>query len=755
MEDPKQNFIECKGCKFVIEDKKIVLHLIKFAECRKNYSKSEYDSILDQWIDREALSKSAVKSECPNDRYFECKNCKTIIIDNKLLQHLKNENLKCRDSYTKAEFAAIYEIWFKHAEKQPQPYTLEEMVDPSHLPTKRSIRCKHCLTPYLPKEIKKLKDHLKANEKCRNKYTKEEYLYIGREAQGPPKDRLEGQELTEDELKDFLDLEYVPSSDKFVKSNSKPIFIEKEMIMEFGRYDQSGRFGDPSNNSFAIVLGYEDDFGYHCTEMIYPSVQSISKYAKKIPHKIKAFVENTETFKKYNKDQRFLVCMAGVRELFDYWSFNCQEAHVEENWREMSRNVITMKHMYYLCPLKKAVSKRDFFALNEAGSSAVSNCNFYKKIENHTCQEDKNLVPRDLFYTPNVKFTYSSRIHVFNFKKNPFQEEYIGAPLFDKSYFAPILPSPHITIHQPAVDSSSDSEEGEIIERDFPCEGCHELFWIKSIQIHLASTPSCRAKYNDSQMASLKVKVEEYKRNQRAIYEHNRYSKMKQTPTKSVALSTRVGQRPNIKEYECIACEKAFPLSSIKKHIFTKDSKCIDQYDKHALDEINLLCKENITEGKKMYDSKRNQQLKDLKHNEQLIKCKSCGHDFTVKTIKKHLSHPKCKCSNSYSEEDFQHVNDLVKSHRKKLQQGYDIQRKGQDSEKIEKLVFCLENESEFEFCLFCKKPFELSKIRKHLGNSPECKNKYSKEALKALDSKCNKWFNQMRRKRNAEKKAQ
>ena len=66
-------------------------------------------------------------------------------------------------------------------------------------------------------------------------------------------------------------------------SYQKVCFIEESAIREFrGKSSKWNQGLSKDKNLFGIIIGYENDQGFHSTEMIYPHEQNVRQYLKKI-----------------------------------------------------------------------------------------------------------------------------------------------------------------------------------------------------------------------------------------------------------------------------------------------------------------------------------------------------------------------------------------------------------------------------------------------------------------------------------------
>ena len=77
--------------------------------------------------------------------------------------------------------------------------------------------------------------------------------------------KLQTAELDDQDLERILELEYKPTIDAVIDKESKPYFIEMSAIVNFKFYCMANDF----RKCYAIMLGYENEYGIHSTEMIY------------------------------------------------------------------------------------------------------------------------------------------------------------------------------------------------------------------------------------------------------------------------------------------------------------------------------------------------------------------------------------------------------------------------------------------------------------------------------------------------------
>ena len=168
-----KRYIECKGCSFLIEDKKLVLHLNnpKTSGCKPYYDKSDYNVALNFWIKSEVQTNQDLKVS--KRSLLECRGCKTNIEDFKLILHLNNPKTNCKDVYSKIEHTVLFEIWSNNF--GDGPFRFDDVVDVTN---KNALRCKGCLTQYGATEIRLLEEHIESHPNCERHFRPEDMKYI-------------------------------------------------------------------------------------------------------------------------------------------------------------------------------------------------------------------------------------------------------------------------------------------------------------------------------------------------------------------------------------------------------------------------------------------------------------------------------------------------------------------------------------------------------------------------------------------------
>ena len=201
-------------------------------------------------------------------------------------------------------------------------------------------------------------------------------------------------------------------------------------------------------------------------------------------------------------------------------------------------------------------------------------------------------------------------------------------------------------------------------------------------------------------------------------------------------------------KFTCKGCKKVLGIH-IRKHLHQKP-QCKESYDQQGLklldDEIKLMQKINKKQNNKYYY--------DLKtKNSSTVQCKGCERFFSVSGIKNHI---RKVCFDAYSELDMMTLNEIINAHKSEVKKTINARHRERqkDSRKLDDFQECLDTNKTYEFCLACRRSFEISKILKHLTHQMKCKEKYSQQAYDSLVKKCNKFKEQVK-KINREKNLQ
>ena len=447
---------------------------------------------------------------------------------------------------------------------------------------------------------------------------------------------------------------------------------------------------------------------------------------------MKAIIQNSKTFDDYKEDARVLVWMATRESNKEAWCFNGQNAHIQSIFKQEYPNIVAMcLDRIKRAPILKTI---DFYELNDLGIKVVGLCVESKNQESLMestqsaccCKSNNLLMSKELFRIPYVKFTYSTRLLVNSFFINPKGDYwFLKANLFDKRNFA--------IIKEPDLKKPIDKKHIHHAFESETCIGCHVDFDLNKIQKHLAHMEECKNTYNCKELRDLENKIAASKR----IHKNQKYHQHKNT-----TVSDKKEHKDSDDDVICKGCEAPFGLHIIKKHLANKPD-CHASYDLTDLKNLE----QNVENYKKMNKKQYNKEYyfksgKDMKSdlNQEKIQCDGCGHYFKVSGIRMHI---KSKCSDAYNEETLKKLNERLKFHAsqvKKISNAANYKRNRDSIEKkVGDFVHSEEKKIPYEFCLSCKKPFEISKILKHVSHIKECYDKYSNEAFHALKAKCEK----------------
>ena len=108
-EDLEQETKKCKGCKFNIDCKKLFAHLNHpTLKCKEAYSDEEYSSVYDLWM------KSKTGPTPLRENESKCNGCKYKMDKYDLIFHLNDHRIECKKAYSKEEYDQVFQYWFNH-----------------------------------------------------------------------------------------------------------------------------------------------------------------------------------------------------------------------------------------------------------------------------------------------------------------------------------------------------------------------------------------------------------------------------------------------------------------------------------------------------------------------------------------------------------------------------------------------------------------------------------------------------------------
>ena len=748
-------YIKCNGCKFLVEEKKLVLHLNnpKTIECKSSYSKSEYCDLLDYWLkgqfdpmnqaisdskrskaNRKSLNENIECKGCGDifkawgfrnhllkgcsEAYDEedlkklnislkedkslseskrislrCRGCQSNIKDFKLILHLNNPKTECKKTYSILEQTILFEVWSFHSGSGP--FNSNDIMDTSN---KNALRCKGCLTEFQAFEIIALDDHIKKHPNCERHHNKEDLKYVqyifwsfsrwrGWLKNPPETFRLPTADLSNADIDRILTLEYNLSMgfEGYIDESSKPTYIEYSAIKDFKHFSRyprhlSERIGEIQ--TCAVILGFENENGYHSTEMIYPTNQDSGKYVNEVCPRLRSSIVNSKTFLEFKESARVLAWMKTTnREGYRCTGLNAQ---IQCNFKEISNNVISMDYEFG----DNVFSDRiDFFELNRLGISVVANCPRFNKTPGAFCCGSRwAQISTELYQIPFVKYTYSNGISITNMIGKNVEHKFIEAPLFDKSYFATPPSNSHVqkTKDLAKNDSKKHLEEDESSRRfgvGIECRVCRAFFKHNGILNHLAHQAECKDSYSEEDLLQLKEKISERKKyGLRNKYYQGRTSNVE--PRK---------HQSNDKEGEimCKGCRLPFSVNIIKKHISHKP-QCQSVYTPNDLKELDDKVLKVKQSNKKEYNKRYHSNKKSSINKS--IECRGCGDIFKPWGFRNHLLKG---CSEVYDEEDLKKLNISLKEHssnvRKSINARYHKNQKDSMDKKVDAFSHFLE----------------------------------------------------------------
>ena len=163
-----QKEIQCKSCYFVIRIANLFGHLKhKTVQCKSSYSSAEVCalySINEKEKEMKASDKeTSVQTKNTNQRLKKCKVCHQEF--ERLVMHI-TQNKNCKSGYKEEEVEKLR----REAEVERRKYkTAWKNSIPQNEEKSEDQQCLQC-----QKQFKSLKQHLRQNEECQSRYTKEQ-----------------------------------------------------------------------------------------------------------------------------------------------------------------------------------------------------------------------------------------------------------------------------------------------------------------------------------------------------------------------------------------------------------------------------------------------------------------------------------------------------------------------------------------------------------------------------------------------------
>ena len=174
---------KCKGCNFLIKSDKLLVHLNHpKVKCKEAYSKDEYSLVYDLWMQ----TKMAIRIQ-EQDK-IKCRGCNFDLDKLNLLWHLNDKKVDCKKIYSKDEYQHIFEFWLFHEENPSKPNEIEsdecanssndvdsdkgETIFDNKIPREVCKGCKKSL------KINTIMKHLSALPKCHGMYSNQELASI-------------------------------------------------------------------------------------------------------------------------------------------------------------------------------------------------------------------------------------------------------------------------------------------------------------------------------------------------------------------------------------------------------------------------------------------------------------------------------------------------------------------------------------------------------------------------------------------------
>ena len=600
-ESSHKDKLTCKGCNFVIRGDKLLVHLNHpKIKCKEAYSKDEYSLVYDLWM------QTKLEIKIQDQDKIKCRGCQFDLDKITLLWHLNDKKVDCKKAYSKDEYQHIFEFWLYHKEN-PAKLPFEDF------PCNEMMECNGCKQMIISG---KMYNHVRDSKECAEKYYKQP-LWDGilnlESRYSKLLEDIEQEKVEKHFFKNVIEQE--PLNSKGIK----PIFLEYGAIDDFVRTAFETRTADKQYwyGTFGVLLGVEDDYGFHGKELIYLPKQDREEYWRHFDVKGFKAIMFSKTFKDYPKSARILVWMT-TGDCFDGYDAHTQAT----NLKPLSDCAITLKAKMASYKLYE-VGDYGLFELNELGIQAVQKCTFKQKKKEETilcCQYHYKNFDKSLYHHKPVTLTYSTIINVKDKRKHYRLNERRTIPaLFNPKYFAKIdTMSTNETLNlsnmkpnevetrgkqggwleirsttrsvkkpseveigdyfkEPFLDTNeakSDNNDTEVdMKHELPveiCKTCNKPLKINTIMKHLSSKSTCIKSYSDQDLKIIQKKVTNFRNENRRI----KRSEQKESSEEVIY---------------CKVCHSKCHINTIKRHLANFPS-CQKQYPKDELQSLELKC---------------------------------------------------------------------------------------------------------------------------------------------------------------------
>ena len=584
-ESSHKDKLTCKGCNFVIRGDKLLVHLNHpKIKCKEAYSKDEYSLVYDLWM------QTKLEIKIQDQDKIKCRGCQFDLDKFNLLWHLNDKKVDCKKAYSKDEYQLIFELWLYHKEN-PSKLPFEDF------PCNELMECNGCKQMIISGEMY---NHVRYHStECAEKYYK---LWDGLTNLSRRYSKflaaVEREKIEKHYFKNVLELEPLNLRDM------KPFFLEYGAIDDFVRTAYKTREDSQRwYGTIGVLLGVEDDYGFHGKELIYLPSQDYAEYWRHFHVKSFKAITYSKTYKDYPKTARILVWMTTG----EY--FNGYDAHTQ------GTNLKPLSNCSCTITLKAKVESSKFyevgdyglFELNELGIQSVQKCTFKQKKKEETflcCQQHYKNFDKSLYHHRPVTLTYSTVIDVIDRRKHYRLSERKTIPaLFDPKYFAKIdnvlesetlnrsemkpndvgisdndkQDKPFIKTSKTAEDKSDYNDTKHDIPIEI-CRKCNKQLKINTIMKHLSSKSTCIKSYSDQDLKVIQRKIINFRNENR----RTKHLQQKESSEEVVF---------------CKVCHSPFHINTIKRHLAHFPS-CKKQYPKDELQTLKLKC-ENYQKAKR------------------------------------------------------------------------------------------------------------------------------------------------------------
>ena len=576
----KENTIKCKGCNFVMKSDKLLIHLNHpKVKCKEAFSKKEYDLVYDLWMESKLSIKPLLQQR------IKCRGCNYEIDKYDLVFHLNDKKVDCKKAYSKDEYGLIFDFWMTH-QKKDYKKSLRE------LPCSVLLKCYGCEETHISGM---LSSHVRSSENCQGAYSNDErtslnmletdYHWLKKKE----KDDERAELVAKHYFKNLID-----ENIRNVHEDAKPFFVDYGVIQFFVHHYwglQSDQYKSDSETPVAVLLGYEDNFGYHGKELLYLPKQGKNKYRKSINLKALEAIVNSKTSKEFEEDGVVMMWISSFSS--NDLCFSGYDAHILFNWKKMCSNLVISMMAKVKAKDYLQIGDYAFYDLNDLGKTSIKNCNIITKDQPQICPHEMNAPFYNRYFKhKKVVITYSTVITITDM-----DEYYDGTTytyetkplLFDPKYFAkpqPDKPKPDVELKNSA-SADRDYDEGQTkqnIQNKIPqndealltkvCKSCKEEMAINTIMKHLGAKSECKEKYSNEDLEDLRNQIKSFQNAKRRKRRSDKNSKETSTHQDFV---------------QCMVCQTNFPINTIMKHLVA-NVKCNDGHSDEDLKSIEMKC---------------------------------------------------------------------------------------------------------------------------------------------------------------------